>query len=141
MDIDTLKSVLPAVGGTLALAGGVFTFVAGRLKDAESPDAKANVVRLALEWTSIILNVVGLALGSFTRAYFAAVAFFLIAYGLQTFIFLRRRGSPSRTEVVSFSLLTAVVVSGVVVALLFSVTHDVLDLIQGLIDVQKARPK
>ena len=40
MDTELLKSIGPLLGGLMALVGGVFTFVNGRLRDADSPEQK-----------------------------------------------------------------------------------------------------
>ncbi len=141
MDIDTLKSAFPLLGGALALAGGVFTFVAGRLKDAETFEAKANVVRLTLEWLSLALNLAGMLTAALTRTYVVPGVLFAAAYMIQTVIFLRRTGPPSRMEMVTFSLMTSIFISAAVVALLFATMHDMLDLIRTLTELQRHQQK
>ena len=105
MDTDTLKALFPLLGGALALAGGVFTFVSGRLKEAEGRDAKDRVVGLTLTWISLALNAFGLLAAVVLAGYAVSVILFCCAFFVQVVIFLRKSEPVRRIDVVVFSFM------------------------------------
>jgi hypothetical protein len=105
MDTDTLKALFPLLGGALALAGGVFTFVSGRLKEAEGPDAKDRVVGLTLTWISLALNAFALLAAVVLGGYAVSVILFCCAFFVQVVIFLRKSEPVRRIDVVVFSFM------------------------------------
>ena len=105
MEADSVQSLFPLIGGALALAGGVFTFVSGRLKDAEGIRAKERVIGLTLQWLSVSLNAFGLLAGLFLKGYAISVVFFSLAFLLQVLLFLRKSEPVRRIDVVTFSIL------------------------------------
>jgi hypothetical protein len=76
MDTETFKAISPIVGGALALAAAILSFVNARLKDAEDAVAKANVHRQALEWLSLFFSVFGMVLAGFSKTYILSSGFF-----------------------------------------------------------------
>jgi hypothetical protein len=110
MNIESLKAWLPVIGGLLTLAGGLFAFVNGRLGEAKTEEAKARVIRLALEWISISISIAALLLALFVH-FLAAVPLYLVVLTLESFKFLRRTSPLERMEVLSVGFLCALFVS------------------------------
>jgi hypothetical protein len=148
MDSELLKTVLPVVGGALALLGGVFTFVSGRLRDAPSEDAKARVLGGTWVWAAIILWLVGIGIGTFSQLRMLAIPFYFAAFAIQWRLFVDGPEPASRRAVATFAASCAVVAF----AVLFSVFTQLIDqlvelqgtqveLLKNIVEPMKKKPQ
>ena len=62
MDSDTIKTGMTVLAGAMGLAGGVFTFVNGRLNEAKTPYARHRVIYLTEQCILISSIIVGWAI-------------------------------------------------------------------------------
>ena len=108
MDTELLKSSLPVVGGILALMGGVFTFVSGRLRDAADDDAKSRVLDLTWLWVAVALWLVGQALATFTAFRLYAIPLYAVSLAIHWGLFVRGPEPASRKESAVFVMLCTV---------------------------------
>ena len=88
MDTDLLKSVLPVIGGALALLGGVFTFVSGRLRDAPDEVSKLRVMTRTWANVAVVFWLVGISLVAFANRPLFGIPFFAATLAIQTKQFL-----------------------------------------------------
>ena len=130
MDTEIANHVFPLIGGALTLAGGVFVFVSGRLKDAKTAHDRQRVVFLTLQWLSFGFNTAGLFVGIYFRAYLSAYTFFAIGTAIQVLLFLRRTGPVSRGELVSLFLVFCIFSVGLASAVAFHFIEAILDLLR-----------
>jgi hypothetical protein len=137
MDAEVLKTISPLVGGGFALAAAILSFVTSRLKDADDAAARANIYRHTLEWVSLIFSVSGMALAGLTKNYVFASVFFLIGFALQATLFLSDRRPLERSDVVVFSLITSVTLSGVVLFAVLALMQEFSLILSRVIEVQK----
>ena len=105
MDPDVLKGLLAVAAGVLALAGGAFTFVNGRLSEATTSEARRRVYDLALQWISFALNLIGILSILFIPGYTVAIVFFAAAFVVQITLFMRREEPIRRIDIVTFTLM------------------------------------
>lgn len=119
MDADFAKTFFPLVGGVLALAGGVFTFVSGRLRDATGPDAKARVLTITTSWIATALWLIGCVLTAIRGLQIYAPLFYVVSFGLHWKLFLERPRQPSRLESSVFAIFCALTAFSVLASLTF----------------------
>jgi hypothetical protein len=88
----------------MALAGGLFTFLNGRLNEAGTRDARERVIVWTLAGLSAALTLCGFA-ASIIGFGLWSLAIFLVAFIFQTTLFIRQPGPMGRIEIVSFCIL------------------------------------
>ena len=137
MDSEVLKSFFPVLGGILALAGGVFTFVSGRLRDADGADARAVVIRRTWEWLASGLSVAALLVAIATNLYAVSAMLFTAAFVIQAYMFLDNPSPPRRIDVLTFGLLCATFVTTLSMAATFPLLQRIVDLQQRIVEVQQ----
>lgn len=137
MDNEMLRSIFPVLGGILALAGGVFTFVSGRLRDADGTDAKSAVIRRTWEWLASALSVAGFLTIVLSKLYVLGMLLFAAAFILQVYMFLQNSSPLRRVDVVTFGLLCATFVSMLMMAITFSLFERVINIQERMIDFQE----
>jgi MFS family permease len=135
MDAEFTKSVLPVVGGALALAGGIFTFVSGRLRDAEGRDAKDRIMQLCFLWIACVLWIAGSALCAVSGAQIYAVPLYVISFALHWKLFSEGPNPPSRNAVANFALLAAMTAFSIVFAMMISLIDPILRIQERTIQV------
>jgi hypothetical protein len=136
MDTELLKAIGPLLGGLLALAGGAFTFVNGRLRDAESLKDKSRLLGATATWVALAPTLAAVLLMFLGAKFYVAVALFLLSYLLQARIFLLKPGPPKRAEILTFSALSGVTAASVVFAITGSLLEGVIDNQARMIQVQ-----
>src|SRR4051794_27534654 len=99
MDTDLLKAALPVIGGTLALLGGVFTFVSGRLRDAPDETAKSEVMTLTWLWVASASWFIGIALATFVKLPLVSVPFYCATLTIHVKLFASGPESVSRRAI------------------------------------------
>jgi hypothetical protein len=139
MDADTLRATLPAVGGLLALVGGVFTFVSGRLRDAPDERAKAQVISAVWYWAAVVLWCVGAGILGFSKYPIAAIPFLLVYVGIHWVAFLGGPEPVSRRDVAMFVAVVSAALTTITAALSFQFARDQLELTGAIIEAIKAR--
>lgn len=144
MDADLTKTIFPIIGGVLALAGGVFTFVSGRLRDAEGSNAKNRVLQVTTNWIAFVLWLIGCGLTSFSGLQLYAIPFYLIAFALYWKLFLDGPSRSSRWETSLFAVFCATTATMVLTSILAYMTEhlvsnqaEMLKLIKSVIDLNK----
>lgn len=137
MDTEALKSFFPVLGGVLALAGGVFTFVSGRLRDADGADARAVVVRRTWEWLASGLSVGAMFVAIATNLYAVSATLFTVAFVIQAYMFLDNPSPPRRIDVLTFGLLCATFVTTLLMAATFPLLQRIIDLQGRIVEVQQ----
>ncbi len=128
MDIELAKASLPIVGGLLAFAGGIFTFVNARLKEAENADARDRILGVTVIWIAMGLWVLGSILVAIPALRLIAIPCFGISFALFYRLFLSGPQAISRREVAFFSVLSAVTA----VAILSAISLFVLEALAEL---------
>ena len=108
VDTELLKSSLPVVGGILALMGGVFTFVSGRLRDAADDEAKSRVLDFTWLWIAVAMWLVGQALTTFTALRLYAIPLYAASLAIHWWLFVRGPEPASRKEIAVFVMLCTV---------------------------------
>lgn len=136
MDTDLLKVIGPILGGLLALVGGVFTFVNGRLRDAETPEQKDALLRTTAEWIEVAPSLAGLVALVAGAPFYAAVVLFTLSYLLQARLFLRKRTPVQRIEIATFSALTSVTAASIVFAVAGGLIERLIDNQERMLNVQ-----
>jgi hypothetical protein len=136
-EADAFQSLFPLVGGALALAGGVFTFVSGRLKEASGPEGKKRVVTLTIRWLSVALNALALLAVIFGKGFAVPVLLLSLAFVLQIVLFLRIAEPVERVDVVGFSLLSGFYIFFLASAVSMHFVGRTLDLIDKLTTIVK----
>src|SRR5438552_11675739 len=91
----------------MALAGGIFNFVNGRLQEAKTPEARSRVVTWTLLSLSVAFNLAGVATSFSLDSYLAVLALFALALALQITLFLRHPAPIQRLEVVALCLIVS----------------------------------
>lgn len=128
---ETLKALLMTAAGGLGFLGGLLTFLNGRLKDAESPDARAKVWERTLDITVLAVNVVGATLIAIGWGRWG-LAIFSVAYAVEFFRFIRRDGPITRGEIAVWILLTCMFTAIVVLVFVAGYFDRVLAIIERL---------
>jgi len=141
MDTDSLKALFPILGGILALAGGVFTFVSGRLRDAEGADAKAVVARRTLEWLSSGLSYFALLVAILTKLYIVVVVLFVIVFVLQAYMFVQNPSPPRRVDVLTFGMLCATFVTSIALVAMLYLFERVIYVQGQMVEIQQEMVK
>ncbi len=136
MEAEALKSIFPVVGGLLALAGGVFTFVSGRLRDADGSEAKALVIRRTWSWLAIALSLAAIFVTVAMNLYAASVVLFSASFLVQLHVFLANPAPATRVEVLVIAFLCASLLTSVAMAGTFTLFEGVIDLQRRTIQVQ-----
>ncbi|HEY8358862.1 MAG TPA: hypothetical protein VIL30_15500 [Ramlibacter sp.] len=136
MDLEGLKSVFPLLGGMLALAGGVFSFVSGRLKDADGAEAKAAVIRRTWGWVALGLAVAALIATVVLDWSGASMVLFSLSVVVQLWMYLARPGPLHRVEVLLVSVLVASLVTSIAMAVTFSLFERLVKIQRETIQVQ-----
>src|SRR4051794_28193482 len=91
MDSVSIKDLLPVIAGAMALIGGLFTFINGRLQEAQTQEAKRNVVNWVLLSGGIIFSLLGLLLAIiFPHLRILIPVFFVSAIITNLILFVRR---------------------------------------------------
>ena len=137
MDAESLKSYFPILGGILALAGGVFTFVSGRLRDADGVDAKAVVTRRTLEWLSSGLSAAALLVGILSKLYVVSVVLFGAAFGIHAYMFVQNPSTPRRAEVLLIGMLCATFALLIAMAVTFPLLERMIDVQGKMLEIQQ----
>ena len=128
MDADILKAALPVFGGALALLGGVFTFVSGRLRDAPDDDAKSSVWALTALWTAAALWFIGIALAMFVDLPLHSIPLFCLSLAIHWKLFVSGPEPASRKAIAMFALLCAVTAFATLFATFAYVTDRILSI-------------
>lgn len=136
MNLELLKALGPWVAAVVGLLVCLLNIINGRLTAAEDAHAKVAVYSSIWEWTSTLLFIAGCAMTSFGQFYLTACAFFAVAFAIQTVLFLLKKHTVTRAEVVVFSLQTGMVFSIIVMALIFSLLTKIVTLQQDMIGTQ-----
>lgn len=129
MDSELIKAALPVVGGALALAGGVFTFISGRLRDAPDTTAKSEIFAITWVWVATAVWFVGIGIAVFASHSVASIPFFCATLAIQYRSFVAQPNPPSRRAVANFALLCTTAAT----AILFSIF---VDFARGTLDIQ-----
>jgi hypothetical protein len=136
MDAEALKSVFPVLGGALALAGGVFTFVSGRLRDADGAEGQTAVIRRTWSWLAIGLSTAALIATLAMNLYVVSVVLFSASFIVQMHLYLTNPAPPHRAEVLVVALMCASLLTSLAMAGTFSLFERVIDLQRRTIQVQ-----
>lgn len=134
MDYESAKAVFPVVGGLLALAGGVFTFVNGRLNEAKTPEGRTTVVDATISGIAIALNVVAfvaVVLGEFL----IPTGLFALGFMLNTINFARRSGPVHRSEIIMFGIMCCGITTAVCLGLSFRSINGIADVEGHMVDL------
>jgi hypothetical protein len=134
MESDLLKAFLPAFGGALALLGGVFTFVSGRLRDAEDAEAKARVFAYTWYWTSLAIWFVGIAVSVFAGKHLLAIPCYALSFALQWKLFLDGPEPVSRAATANFAFQCALTTLAIAGSGLFALADSLLGLHERQVD-------
>jgi predicted membrane-bound mannosyltransferase len=137
MDTELLKAIGPLLGGLLALAGGAFTFVNGRLRDAETQEDKNRLLSAAATWIALAPTLAAVLFMFLGAKFYVAVALFVLSYVLQARIFLLKGSPPTRAEILTFSALSGVTAASVVFAITGSLLERVIDNQARMLQVQE----
>jgi len=118
----------------MALAGGFFTFINGRLNEAKTSDARERVIAWSMAGLTLVLVVAGVIATLFNLALWASTLY-LVAFTIQIILFIRQSGPVSRIELVSFCLLCCVTVTTVSLMFTLSILERHLKVTEGIVDV------
>jgi hypothetical protein len=137
MDTELLKTIGPLLGGLLALAGGAFTFVNGRLRDAATEQDRTQLLSAAATWVALAPTLAAVLLMFLGAKFYVAVALFVLSYVLQARLFLVKAAPASRAEILTFSALSGVTAASVVFAITGSLLERVIDNQARMLQVQE----
>ena len=128
MDTDLLKASMPVVGGTLALLGGVFTFVSGRLRDAPDETAKSEVIALTWLYAAGAFWFIGIALATFAKLPLFSIPFYCACLIIHLKLFVSVPEPASRKAIAMFALLCAVTAFAILFAVFAHFFDRMLDI-------------
>lgn len=138
MDTELLRTLFPLFGGILAVVGGVFTYVNGRLREAESEEDTAAAIRTTLDWISFALAAGGFLAAVLARSYVFAVLFFTANFVLQSYMFLRSRAPLRRADVLTLGLLSATFVGTLAMAAILPIVDRIVTVQTSTAEVLKS---
>jgi hypothetical protein len=136
MDTELAKLVMPFLAGAMALAGGLFSFVNGRLNEAKTHDARQRVITWTLGSLSFAFILVGLIV-SFFKVSLASSIFFLISFALQVILFVRGIGPINRIELALFCLTCSVMTTAIGFVLVLDLVSRNVEITGRIIDLLK----
>lgn len=116
--MDEITKLLPFLGGAFALAGGIFTFVNGRLNEAKTSEQRSRVVTLTLNLLSIAFSLCAFAAMFIPNAGLWFLLFFAISYAISLGVFLRQCGPTLRLAQVVFLCFTFSTFTGFVTTMI-----------------------
>jgi hypothetical protein len=99
MDQITVKDLLPVMAGAMALAGGKFAFINGRLQEAVTYEGRQNVVNWLLRVCGLIFSLLGFGSVLIFHNFALPAIAFLIPIMFSIILALRRTGPIGRGEV------------------------------------------
>lgn len=136
MDAESMKMLITVLTGSLGFIGGTLTFVNGRLNEAKTDDAKHGVYQKTWDWIATLLFLVGTGISAFGQLYAAACGFYLIAFIIQTYLFLSRPHAATRVEIMMYSLQTSIIISIAVLSFVFSMFNRIIAVQEHMLSVQ-----
>lgn len=108
MDYENIKSVFPLLGGALALAGGVFTFVNGRLNEAKTEESRTFVISMLIFAFVCIANLSAVLTLMFIKP-LASIPLYILVLMAETISYVRRGNILTRWSIVSYCLLSCII--------------------------------
>ena len=136
MEADIAKLLLTVAAGALALAGGAFTFVNGRLAEAKTPEHRQSIYRVTAQVVALVISISAVGLVLWASLYKTAGVLFLLSYAVQSGLFVTRKGAPGRAEILSFTFLTGVLCAALGFLALATVIDRVVDVQARIIESQ-----
>ena len=140
MDLEGTKLIVPLLAGAMALAGGIFTFVNGRLIEAKTTNARRRVVGWTLSGLSTTFLLAGL-FTSFLNSNLWPLALFAVGFAFQITLLLRQSGPVQRIELLTFCLVCCGFTLFTSITLTLHFTGRILGVVEKMTEVLKALPQ
>lgn len=129
MDADGVKIALGVLTGAITLAGGIFTFVNGRLNEAKSPDGRRNVTVITVGCLSLLATALGFFVIVVFNFSLACLPLFAVGFILQIVLVLMDPTPVTRMSLVTFGGNCA----GFAMLISLAVAFNALTIVQGQI--------
>ena len=110
MDYENIKPLLPFLGGVLALAGGVFTFINGRLNEAKTEENRTFVIDILIFVFVCVTNLCAVLALVFIKP-LLSVPFYVLVLVAETVSYIRRGNLLTRWSIISYCLLSCIICS------------------------------